>query len=150
MIAIEVTGLAELDEALRRLPDAIQTQVVRDSLKAAGQVLQKGMETLAPRAEMHRVMRRGKPYPIPLARSIGMRVSVARSQARAQVGPMQRAFWGRFQETGTRTMSAQPFMRPALEAFGGYALEGFVTVAKAKLADAVRTANPQGGTGAGP
>jgi HK97 gp10 family phage protein len=143
-VDIEIKGLRELDQAIRALPDAMQTQVVRAGLQAAGQVLVDGMAQRAPKDPKHRVMRRGSAFPFPLFQSIGMRVSFAKNQARALVGPLSRAFWGRFQELGTRYQVPQPFMTPTLKADGERAIAAFAATAREKLDQAARKLNPKG------
>jgi HK97 gp10 family phage protein len=143
-VSIEIKGLRELDAALRALPEELQPQVVRPALTAAGQVWVDGMARRAPKAAQHRIMRRGSAFPYPLFTSIGMRVSLAKHQARLSVGPLQRAFWGRFQELGTRYQLPQPFMKPTLEGDGEKAIAAFAATAREKLDQVVRKLNPTG------
>jgi len=147
-VAVEFKGLKELDEAISKLPDEFQDKVVRAGLRSGGQVFVDGMGRRAPKDPEHRVIRRGKPYPVPLWQSIGMRVSVSKTRAVANVGPMVRAFWGRFQEKGTRYQSPQPFMAPTLEGDGQIAIAAFVAEAQRKLSDVVRKLNPTAGRAA--
>jgi HK97 gp10 family phage protein len=142
VITIEIKGLRELDQAIRALPEEMQTQVVRAGLQAAGQVLVDGMAQRAPKDPKHRVVRRGSAFPFPLFQSIGMKVSLAKNQARVVVGPLSRAFWGRFQELGTRYQIPQPFMKPTLEADGERAVTAFAVKAREKLDQVVRKLNP--------
>jgi HK97 gp10 family phage protein len=141
-VDVEIKGLRELDAALRALPEAMQGQVVRPALTSAGKVWVDGMARRAPKAAQHRVIRRGSAFPFPLFTSIGMRVSLAKDQARLFVGPLSRAFWGRFQELGTRFHPPQPFMKPTLEGDGQAAIAAFVATAREKLDQVVRKLNP--------
>jgi len=138
-VTVEIKGLKELDEAIRKLPDAMQTKVVRAGLQAGGKVFVDGMQRRAPHAAVHRVIRKGQAYPVPLNQSIVMRVSLAKDQARVRVGPSKQAFWGRFQELGTRYQTPQAFMLPTLEADGQIAVAVFATAARDKLDEAVES-----------
>lgn len=138
-VDVEIKGLAELDAAIRQLPDAMQDKVVRAGLTASGKVFVDGMQRRAPKDPAHRVVRKGQAYPLPLSQSITMRVSLAKDVARVQVGPSKHAFWGRFQELGTRYQAPQAFMVPTLEADGQIAVAAFATVAHDKLDDVVRS-----------
>jgi HK97 gp10 family phage protein len=137
---VQIKGLHELDAAIRALPDAMQQTVVRAGLTAGGKVFVDGMERRAPKDPEHRVIRQGKAYPVPLSESIVMRVSFAKDQARVKVGPSKQAFWGRFQELGTRVQTPQPFMVPTLEGDGQIAVAAFAVAARDKLDEAVTSA----------
>jgi HK97 gp10 family phage protein len=142
-VTVEIKGLAELDAAIRALPDAMQDKVVRAGLTAAGKVFVDGMERRAPKDPHHRVLRKGQAYALPLSQSIVTRVSLAKDQATVKVGPSKQAFWGRFQELGTKYQTPQPFMTPTLQADGQIAVAAFATIARDKLEDvaaAVRSA----------
>lgn len=109
MIDVQLLGLKEIDAALRALPDAMQAAPVRAGLKAGAAVLADGMGMRAPR----------DPHVegVTLAEEIvtKTRVSTKKDTAITDIGPSKRAFYGGFQELGTRHHAAQPFMRPTLE-----------------------------------
>lgn len=138
LVKFDFKGLNELDASLTELPDKIQDQVVRAGLTAAAKVFQDGMKLRAPKAAHHRVMRRGSAFPVPLSESIGTRVRVGKQTAVAEVGPMTRAFWGRFQELGTRYQSPQPFMVPTLDSDAQIATAAFLAVGRQKLSQVVQ------------
>jgi HK97 gp10 family phage protein len=140
MVDVKVTGLQELADAMQRLPTAMQQTVVRAGLTAAGQVFVNGMARRAPKDPNHRVVRRGQAYPVPLSQSMTQRLTVSKGVAKVRVGPSSKAFWGRFQEFGTRFQPAQPFMAPTLKDDDQRAVAAFVVAARAQMDTAISTA----------
>jgi HK97 gp10 family phage protein len=130
-VTVSVRGLRELDEALRLLPDDLQAVAIRPGVRQAGKVLAAGMEARAPRSPV--------PEPPTLAEEIVVSTSVStrRDIAVAHVGPSREAFYGGFQEFGTRFQDAQPFMRPTLEADGQLAINALIEGVKDGLQKAV-------------
>jgi HK97 gp10 family phage protein len=129
---IEIRGLKELDAALSALPDEMQAAPVRAGLKAVGKYLSEGMASRAPRD----VVVEG----VTLAEEMVFeaKVSMAKDTAAVIVGPSKRAFYGRFQEFGTETNAAQPFMRPTLDEDGQGAVAVFAVHMKVGLERAAK------------
>lgn len=137
-VKFEVKGLSDIEAALKELPFELRKSVIRRGLRAAADLMVQAVAQLAPRAPVHKVVRSGKEYPLPLASSIQSRVRAARTgDLSAQIGP-GKAFWGMFQELGTRYQHPQPFMRPAMERNAQAAVAAFATGAKSELDAAVR------------
>jgi HK97 gp10 family phage protein len=130
---ITFKGLKELEQALDQLPIELKDKAVRKGLRWGADVLKDGMTRRAPRAAVHRVIRRGRAYPIRLADSIVARVRRVKGENVAEVGPGKGAFWGRFQEHGTRFMAPQRFMTPTLTEDSQIAIAAFVAGARQEL-----------------
>ena len=144
-LRIEVKGLAELKQNLSDFEPKLRNDVYRAALKASGIVLAEGMAAQAPRAQQHQVKRGGKPYPYPLYQSIGNAVYVSSNDARVDVGPMYRAFWGKFQELGTRYQTARHFMTESFQNYAPAALQALEETMREAIA-----AMPLVGRGAPP
>jgi len=143
-VDVKVDGLQELADAIQALPAAMQQTVVRAGLTAAGRVFVNGMARRAPKDPNHRVVRRGKSYPVPLSQSMTQKLTVSKGVARVRVGPSNQAFWGRFQEFGTRFQPAQPFMEPTLRDDDKAAVAAFTLAARAQFDAAVQSAKGGG------
>ena len=131
-VTVEITGLKELDAALRALPDAMQAGPVREGLKAGAEVLRQSMA--------HRAPRDPDVSGVTLAEEMvaEVKVSTKRDTAEARIGPSKRAWYGRFQEFGTEHHAAQPFMRPALDQDGQLAIAALAQAMAAGLERAAR------------
>jgi HK97 gp10 family phage protein len=135
---VEFKGMKELGDALKELEPKTRNEAVRAGLKLAGEALAKGMAERAPRAAEHRVIRRKRAYPVPLAESILSRVRITQDEAFVRVGPSKGAFWGKFQEQGTRFMPAQPFMQVTAEGDFQIAVAAFMIGARERFDRIVR------------
>lgn len=141
MIETRITfkGLDQIDAMFKELPIELQRTAMRTGLRDASKVMQDGMRRRAPRAAVHRVIRKGRSYLSRLVDSITIRIRVrGDGDPIAEVGPSRRAFWARFIEYGTRFISAKPFMRPTLDHDGQIAVAAFVAGVKANLEALVR------------
>ena len=138
----QVSGLKELADALRDLPDRIARNALRGATAAGAAVIRNEARRRAPVYTGQ--VSEGHPRPGTLKRSIYMtqkrelsslvqqtfHVSVQRGKARQAVQITRKvkgqrvvvgtenldAFYWRFVEFGTVNMAARPFMRPAFEA----------------------------------
>jgi HK97 gp10 family phage protein len=137
---VEVTGLKELNEALRALPDRIARNVLRASVSAGAAVIRKEVKARAP--VYTGPVQKGHPPPGTLKRAVFQKqarelsslirqnfiVGVRHGKARAdKKGRTLDAFYWRFVEFGTEKMAARPFMRPAFEAKKNAAVEAIKT-----------------------
>jgi HK97 gp10 family phage protein len=129
---VKVEGLAELAKALRELPDRVAKNGLRVSVYAGAKVIRDEARLRAPRAAQS--LGPNQPPPGTLKRSVIMKhipelstltrqtffVTVRHGKKYRKQGKKgtlsQDAWYWRFLEFGTRKMSAQPFLRPALEA----------------------------------
>lgn len=108
MITAKVHGMPELRMALKAMQAQAKAALLASSL-AASQPIHDEAERIAPRG----FDRRGIGH---LADHI--EVDVVKSAASVciiRIGPDQDHWYGRFPETGTRKMSARPYLRPALD-----------------------------------
>ena len=107
-----ITGAKALDTLLKRLPGKIAGRILQSSLRAGAMVIVKDARLRAPtrtgtlRGEI--VARKTKGAP---------------SSAAVTIGPTKDAFWGLFQEFGTRFHPPHPWLRPAFEASKRLALD---------------------------
>ncbi|MEO6147018.1 MAG: HK97-gp10 family putative phage morphogenesis protein [Sulfuriferula sp.] len=129
---VHVTGLRELQAALKELPDRIAKNALRASVYAGAVVIKDEAKQRAP--NYTGPVSQGHPPPGTLKRSIIMKQIPEKSgqyfqtfyvlvrhgkkyQKQGKKGNLsQDAFYWRFIEFGTAKMAAQPFMRPAFEA----------------------------------
>lgn len=125
----EVTGLKELNEALRQLPQNIARNVLRGAAGAGAAVIRKEARARAP--VFTGPVGPRHPPPGTLKKSIYQQASRALSNLvqqtfnvgvktgkalRTKSGASANAFYWKFVEFGTAKMAARPFMRPAFEA----------------------------------
>lgn len=119
--SFKLVGGPDLEKRLRELPAAVSKNVQRQALMKAGEPIRATAANLAPRDE-----RSNAPH---LADNIviGKRslTKAGDNETLVEVGPALQPsdhFYGFFQEFGTATQSAQPFMRPAFDAEVGRSL----------------------------
>jgi HK97 gp10 family phage protein len=137
-VKFEVTGLKELQVAFGHLRDEFTTAVA-EGLNAGSHVLADGCAQRAPVDPQHRIVRRGKSYPKPLHASFRWHLQKQGREQWSEVGPGA-AFWGRFQERGTRYQPARHFMKDTVEQDGPRAVEAFTQVIKVQFDGLVRRA----------
>jgi HK97 gp10 family phage protein len=100
---MKLHGARQMDKVLAGLPRKIRGRVLSNAVMGAAGVIQRAAKQTAPvaggtlKAEIVRRRRRG-----------GNGVTV-------QVGPTRDAFWGMFQEFGTKHHAPRPWLRPAFE-----------------------------------
>ncbi len=101
----EITGFDQLAENLNELERIPRQHALRVMVKAGASILQPRMAELAP-------VDSGA-----LAAGITTKIATGggADQVEADVGPGKDQFWGLFQEFGTKTQKAQPFMQPAFD-----------------------------------
>ncbi len=100
-MSIKLEGADELVRQLHRRGVSV-SQARRSALGAGGEIVREAMARNAPR-------RRGE-----LAESIEVG-GYEETKSRASIHIYPRAFWGLYQEKGTRYHAAQPFVRPAID-----------------------------------
>lgn len=143
---VTITGLKELSDALKELPNRIARNALRQSVYAGAKVIRDEAKTKAP--VYTGPVSAGHPPPGTLKRSIIMKQIPEKSslvqqtfyvavrhgkkyQRQGKKGTLsQDAFYWRFIEFGTVKMPARPFMRPAFESKKQLAVDAI----KARLA----------------
>ncbi len=146
---VRIEGLAELDRALRELPDRLARNGLRASVYAGASVIRAEARARAPKAAAS--LGPNHPPPGPLKRSVIMKhirelsgagrqtffVLVRHGKKYRKQGKKQNlsqdAWYWRFLEFGTRKMIARPFLRPALEAKRAEAVQAI----KARLTERI-------------
>lgn len=136
---IKVDGLKELEDALLELPKATQGNVLKRAASTAGAMFAEYASALAPRrkGKLATEIKVAKPKiinPGTAAFGAAMREGFTRAEAASaaraanqaaggegravitSVGPTKAAYWGLFQEFGTRNHPPKPFMRPTWDA----------------------------------
>lgn len=145
----KIEGLRELDEALKELPRATARNVLKRALTKAGQPMADMARSLAPvdpdgggtlrdnivvssriknkvgASEYAAAMRDGlgKEAAVAALRDARRAAAGMGSHAEVYVGPTTKAFYGMFQEFGTRNHGPQPFLRPAFDSRAPRALD---------------------------
>lgn len=159
MIEFKVNGFADLEKALRDLPDKIAKKAMASASMAGARVLANAVKDSAPvashihwRYDYRRKARGGgrkgkieKFLVYPGNIKFNVRVKRARTsggqfEAMYSVGPMKRGgtpstdpFYWRFVEFGTSKMAARPFLRPAFDAKRNEIIEAM----RARLAERI-------------
>jgi len=128
---VRIEGLAQLDRALKELPQRIANRGLRASVYAGAKVIRDEARSRAPKAAQS--LGPKQPPPGTLKRSVIMKqipelssltrqtffVTVRHGKKYRNQGKRgnlsQDAWYWRFLEFGTRKMVARPFLRPALE-----------------------------------
>jgi HK97 gp10 family phage protein len=128
---VRIEGLAQLDRALRELPQRVANRGLRASVYAGAKVIRDEARARAPKAAQS--LGPKQPPPGTLKRSVIMKhvrelsgggrqtfyVLVRHGKKYRNQGKRgnlsQDAWYWRFLEFGTRKMGARPFLRPALE-----------------------------------
>lgn len=107
-LSIRVEGAEKLRAQMKSLSDTVAGQVLADAAFLGGHVVRSDASRRAP-------IKTGN-----LRASMTVEsVSSSRDHAEVAVGPSRHAPYGIFVEFGTRRMSAQPYLRPALDANRG-------------------------------
>ena len=146
---VRIDGLADLERALRELPDRVAKNGLRASVYAGAKVIRDEARQRAPKAAQ--ALGPNQPPPGTLKRSVIMKhvpelsgqtrqtffVLVRHGKKYRKQGKKgnlsQDAWYWRFVEFGTRKMRARPFLRPALEAKRREAVQAM----KERLADRI-------------
>ena len=131
----KLSGARELDRVLQKLPREIGEKVLLSSLRVGAKEIKEAAKARAP------VRSGGGAKTVKTAVGGGIRVvrqpgflknsiRIARlrgseSSAAVSIGPRREAFYGMFQEFGTRFQPARPWLRPALDAAAGRAIAAF-------------------------
>ena len=120
MIEFKVSGFVELENALRKLPEAVAGAFLEQSLREAGQQMAESARRFAPRSDS---TRQGGH----MADSIAIRKikndTTRGLEATSWVGPDRKHFYGMFAEFGTVHETARPFLRPAFESEKGATID---------------------------
>lgn len=150
---VRVEGLKELEDALLELPKATQGNVLKRAAVAAAADFADHATALAPKrkgkGKLQREIKVGKPKiinPGTAAFAAAKREGATRAEAAAaaraanqaaggegrsvvvSVGPTRAAFYGLFQEFGTRNHPPKPFMRPTWDALKERMLDTIASV----------------------
>jgi len=125
-VTVKLSGFEELEQTLRDGTKKMAVKFLRGAEKSAGKIWQEAIANRAPVDTGH------------LAESIKIKTEVKsgdNGSMTMKVGPDQSAFYGVFQEFGTKDQPARPFMRPAFEETKDEVLEALVTECKNRLED---------------
>lgn len=142
-ISVRVEG-EELFEKLEHLPLRVAKAIIRSAVRAGAEVFRQEMKARAPRGwhVFRRTSYKGQKYKGRsrefgvLSRAIVMSISTRGDELEgtAKIGPNKKAFWGLFEEFGTKFARARPFIRAAFEAVKERALAAFISKTKEELA----------------
>jgi len=110
-IGLQMLGAAELERLLRRTPKRIQGRVVRNATRAGAVIFRRKAKAKAPKRSGQ--LRRGIIMRSRRGRDRDeFRVVVGLRSGKRSAGG---AFYGLFEEYGTKHHRARPFMRPAFD-----------------------------------
>lgn len=125
--SIEVRGLAQLNKALKTLPETVQRNVLSRAVVRGARIIQRAAKSRAPVLSgnlrkniiVSRGVRRGtEASAFVIIRKWSQKAIAAfkkRSKKKGRANPRDPFYW-QFLEFGTSKMAARPFMRPAFEA----------------------------------
>ena len=142
-VNIKLTGVEGIKEVLRKLPVELQDQALGTALRAGGKVIADRAKLAAPVRGTDEAKPMGKNatkgrLPGFLRAAVSVRTFGGR-KARKVVVTVGQAFYGMFQEFGTRNQPARPWLRPAFDASAPQALEAIMkSLAKAVERAAVK------------
>jgi HK97 gp10 family phage protein len=143
---VTITGLKELQTALRQLPKELQGKVLTAALRDGARIVINDAKVRAPKATEPHFVGKGKELVQPgnIARNIMVRkVKDTDNTATVSVGIRAKgkagknAFYWRFLEFGTKFISARPFMRPAFESKKHEVAEAIKTALRKRIDAAV-------------
>ena len=109
-VTVKLTGLDELDRAVKKLPQRLQRRVLNTALRASGRVIQKRAKSLAP--VKSGVLRRSIVVRTGKARKGSATVFVTTTKGK---GEKNDAWYAHLVEFGTKLVRARPFLRPAFD-----------------------------------
>jgi len=104
-----ISGLREIEQALRRIARATPEAVQREALHDAGEIVAERARSLVP-------VRSGNLRDSIAVADEGQSGVLSQGGVEVFVGPQADGFYGHFVEFGTVNMAAEPFMRPAFDA----------------------------------
>lgn len=121
---LTIEGLNELEQRLRDESKKVATRTLRRAAKDASDIWEKEISARAPA----------------LTGFLRSQITMSSKSKggdegyiQVMVGPSKKAYYGIFQEFGTRYQKANPFMRPAFEATKDQVLDVFVQDLKQEL-----------------
>lgn len=148
-----ISGLKELQAAIKELPANIAKNVLRGAVNAGATVIREEAKARAPKSEGPAI--KGQPMPGTLKRALYQKqirekssavlqtffvgVRQGRSAKKTKKGNLD-AWYARFVEFGTRKMAARPFMRPAFEAKKEAAVQAIKDYLQRRIPDEVEKA----------
>jgi hypothetical protein len=101
VIEVKVEGLDKIEEALERAPLRIAKKIMRDALKAAGEIWRQEIAARARRGPHHPGGGGAVQYDL-LANNVGMSTTVKSDlEGSVRVGFLQKFYWAIFLEKGT-------------------------------------------------
>jgi HK97 gp10 family phage protein len=144
----KLEGVAELKAALAELSNEVATKEGRNANRAAAGVIQKAFKEYAPYRPGVQLKywktkggSKSRDYG-DLRDNIRVRLAKARKENTITYNVTTgNAFWGYFLEYGTVNMPAQPWMRPAFDAFVGRATQVQIDRLKVGVERAAKKAN---------
>ena len=137
---VKLEGFAELDRALRLLPEKMQKAPIRSSMRKVGDKLAADMRSRVARSRVHS-KHIGDAIEI---RGIKQKVANAVGLA---IGPTRAFFYGFFIEKGTSRHAAQPWARPAFDAWAPTALRELRVILWKRIQSAARRLAKKAGRG---
>ena len=149
-----VTGLRELEAALKSLPDRIARNVLRGAVAAGAAVVRQEARDLAPKSEgpqpeghvsgtlkraIYQKQIRERSSLLQQTFFVGVRRGrSAKSSAKGVID----AWYAHFVEFGTSKMSARPFMRPAFEGKKRSAVDAIRAYLLSRIPDEIKKLRP--------
>ena len=142
-MSVEITGLRDLQKALRQFPKNVQKNIcVGANRAAAARIAKSAKMKVSVRTgtlkRSIRVVKRKTENNAVIKHSVSAGGKVKWStKGEKKTGD---AFYAHMVEFGTSKMSAQPFMRPALEEAGGYSLKEYKAYAAKRIDKEIKKA----------
>ena len=130
-INVRIIGMKELRADLRDVSKRVATNAIRSAIRQAGKLVIDSAKARVP-------VRRGK-----LRKGITQRVSTKRGVVTTKVGFLKKAYYGMFVELGhavvshgkvVGSVSARPFLRPALAENEGIISDVFASIVRGEIA----------------
>lgn len=120
MIEMEVKGFKELEDALKDVAAKIEARIIRKALRAGVEVKQKLAVNYAPESDISYRSPKQKKWGADKPGNLKSKIVIKSAGKEKESGGVRvrlvaLPWYAKFVEYGTSKMSAQPFMRPALE-----------------------------------
>jgi HK97 gp10 family phage protein len=135
-----VSGLKELQAAMKELPANIARNVLRGAVNAGATVIREEAKARAPKFEGK--VAKGQPIrekSSAVLQTFYVGVRQGRSAKKTKKGSID-AWYARFVEFGTSKMAARPFMRPAFEAKKEAAVQAIKNYLEKRIPEEVQKA----------
>ena len=139
-ISVEMEGMTEIANKLRRIPGEVTLQEIETMLLGVAEPIARDMRASAPRSPGRGHAGGGRHAADLIAALPAPNKRAEVDVAQVEVGPTKKGFYLRFHEFGTFKLSARPFMRPTWDSHSGSVLRNIGEGLRGIVSEAIRNA----------